>query len=69
MQKLVASGMVLSLEQTVRDEGHMIALPVTTIGRAERMSEGPYREQCATRLLEIIVDLEDYRGVSRVFIP
>jgi hypothetical protein len=58
-----------SLEQTIRDEGYITALPVITIGRAERMSEGTYREQCATRLLEIIVDLEDYRGVGRIFIP
>ena len=58
-----------SLEQTIRDEGHVTALPVITIGRAERMSEHIYREQCATRLLEIIIDLEDYRGVGRIFIP
>ncbi len=58
-----------SLEQTIRDEGHVTALPVITIGRAERMSERTYRDQCATRLLEIIVDLEDYRGVGRIFIP
>jgi hypothetical protein len=58
-----------ALEQTIRDEGPMTALPVITLGRAERMSEGTYREQCATRLLEIIVDLDDYRGVGRIFIP
>jgi len=58
-----------SLEQTIRDEGHLTALPAITIGRAERMSEGTYRERCATRLLEIIVDLDDYRGVGRIFIP
>ena len=60
---------VESLEQTIRVEGRITALPVITIGRAERMSEGTYREQCATRLLEIIVDLDDYRGVGRIFIP
>jgi hypothetical protein len=58
-----------ALEQTIRDEGPMTALPVITLGRAERMSEGTYREQCATRLLEIIVDLDDYRGVGQIFIP
>jgi hypothetical protein len=58
-----------SLEQTIRDEGHITTLPVITIGRAERMSEGTYREQCAIRLLEIIVNLDDYRGVGRTFIP
>lgn len=58
-----------ALEQTIRDEGYSTALPVITIGRAERIRERPYREQCAARLLEIIVDLDDYRGVGRIFIP
>ena len=44
------------LEQIIRDEGHVASLPVITIGRAERMSERTYREQCATRLLEIVID-------------
>ena len=58
-----------SLEQTIRDEGHSTALPVITIGRAERIRERLYREQYVARLLEIIVDLDDYRGVGRIFIP
>jgi hypothetical protein len=58
-----------SLEQTIRDEGHITVLPVITIARAERMSERAYREQCVIRLLEIVIELEDYRGVGRIFIP
>jgi len=60
---------VNALEQTIRDEGHAASLPVITIGRAERMNQRTYREQCATRPLEIVVNLEDYRGVGRIFIP
>ncbi len=28
-----------------------------------------YRERCATRLVEIVLDIDGYRGVSRLFIP
>lgn len=58
-----------SLEQTIRDEGSITALPIITIGRIERMTERTYREDCAERLLEIVIYLDDYLGVGRLFIP
>ncbi|GAB4175590.1 MAG: hypothetical protein Fur006_06140 [Coleofasciculaceae cyanobacterium] len=32
-------------------------------------SDREYREQCAVRLVDILLDLENYRGVGRIFIP
>lgn len=58
-----------SLEQTMRDEGTVESVPVITIARLDKMSERIYREACAERLLEIIVYLDDYMGVGRLFIP
>ncbi len=58
-----------SLEQVIRDERTAISLPVITISRIERITGRRYREQCAERLLEIVVYLDDYLGVGRVFIP
>jgi predicted nuclease of predicted toxin-antitoxin system len=58
-----------SLEQTIREEGSSSALPVLTIGRIDRITERAYRESCAERLLEIMVYLDDYRGVGRLFLP
>lgn len=58
-----------SLEQTIRDEGSTTSLPVITIGRIERITERTYREDCAERLLEIVIYLDDYLGVGRLFIP
>lgn len=58
-----------SLEHTIREEGTSISLPVITIGRIDRITERAYREACAERLLEIIVYLDDYLGVGRLFIP
>jgi hypothetical protein len=58
-----------SLEQTFREEGTPTSLPVLTVGNAQRLTERDYRVRCAERLVEIILDLELYRGVGRLFIP
>jgi hypothetical protein len=58
-----------SLEQTIRDENTSTSLPVLTIGDFDRITDRTYRENCATRLIEIIVYLDDYLGVGRMFIP
>jgi hypothetical protein len=58
-----------SLEQTIQEENTPISLPVLTIGSTKRLDEPRYRERCAARLVEIVVDIELYRGVGRLFIP
>jgi hypothetical protein len=58
-----------SLEQTLREEKTETSLPVLTIGNLDRMSEREYREACAIRLMEIVFDLENCLGVSRLYIP
>lgn len=59
-----------SLEQVMRSEMTSASLPVVTIGNADRLLSDPeYRERCATRLVEIVLDIDGYRGVSRLFIP
>lgn len=58
-----------SLEQTLREENTPDSLPVLTIGTASRLREADYRERCAERLVEIVLDLERYRGAGRIFIP
>jgi hypothetical protein len=58
-----------SLGQTIREENTPTALPVLTIGSLWRMVERDYRDQCATRLCEIVLDLDNHRGVGRVFLP
>ncbi|XHR80554.1 MAG: hypothetical protein ACFKPT_20085 [Gloeotrichia echinulata GP01] len=40
-----------------------------TIGDLERLDEFDYRERCLERLIEIILDIENYMGVGRLFIP
>jgi predicted nuclease of predicted toxin-antitoxin system len=58
-----------SLEQTMREENTPTSLPIITIGNPDRFDESSYREKCATRLIEILFDLENYLGVGRIFIP
>lgn len=58
-----------SLEQTIREESTPTSLPVVTIGTVSRMVESTYRARCAERLLEILLNLESYRGTGRLFIP
>lgn len=58
-----------SLEQTIREEGTSTSLPVITIGNLDRLVEREYREQCSARLADIVLSIENYLGVSRLFIP
>jgi hypothetical protein len=58
-----------SLEQTIRDENTPTSLPVVTVGAVSRMEERLYREQCAERLVEIVLNIENYLGIGRIYIP
>ena len=58
-----------SLEETVRARNTPTSLPVLTIGNVARLAEREYREQCSLRLLDVILNLENYLGVGRLFIP
>jgi hypothetical protein len=58
-----------SLGQTIRDEGTPESLPVLTIATRGRIVEREYRQRCAERLVEIVLDLERNLGVGRIYIP
>jgi uncharacterized protein (DUF433 family) len=57
------------LDQTIREENTLTSLPVITVSSAHRLDERLYRERCGSRLIEIIMDLDNYLGVGRLFIP
>jgi hypothetical protein len=58
-----------SLEQVLREECLPTSLPVVTLANVDRVIEREYREECVDRLIEIALYLENYLGVSRLFIP
>ena len=54
----------------MREENTLIALPVITIGNIDRLlAEPEYRKRCVNRLVDIVVDIEDYRGARQIFVP
>lgn len=59
-----------SLEQVIRKENSATSLPVITIADPERFLEDrAYRNRCVDRILEILVDIENFMGVGRLFVP
>ena len=58
-----------SLEQTIREDSTSTSLPVITIGNLDRLVEREYRERCSARLADIVLSIDNYLGVSRLFIP
>lgn len=58
-----------SLEQTIQQAGTATSLPVITVGSLDCLIERQYREQCAARLAGIVLDIQNYLGVGRLFIP
>jgi predicted nuclease of predicted toxin-antitoxin system len=55
-----------SLEKTLREDNTPNSLPIVTIGNLDRFrSEPGYRSQCTDRIIEILLDLENYTGVGR----
>jgi len=58
-----------SLEQTIRRENRTDSLPVVTIASVERILEADYRLSCATKLAEICLYIESYRGTGRLYVP
>lgn len=58
-----------SLEQVIREETTPESLPVITLGNLDRIGDRSYRDRCGDRLVEIVLDIDNLRGVSRIFIP
>nr|WP_055075717.1 hypothetical protein [Pseudanabaena sp. 'Roaring Creek'] len=58
-----------SLEQTIRERNKDLSLPVVTISNVDRLDERVYREKCVACLIEIGLDIDNYLGAGRIFIP
>lgn len=59
-----------SLEQVMREESTPTSLPVITVSNSERLlNDSEYRGRCVESLIEIVLDIDSYRGARRIFIP
>jgi hypothetical protein len=57
------------LNKTLREENTKSSLPIITISDPQRVVEAQYRERCAHSLISIVLDLENYLGSARQYIP
>ena len=58
-----------SLEQVMREENTSESLPVVTVSNADRLlNDSEYRGRCVESLIEIVLDIDTYRGARRIFI-
>ena len=59
-----------ALEAVIERHNTPTSLPVLTIGAPPRvLSSRAYAERVATRLLEVLLDVEQYRGTGRLSLP
>ncbi len=59
-----------SLEQVLREENSVDSFPVITIGDADRfLADRAYRNRCVDRILEVVLDIQTWMGIGRLFIP
>jgi hypothetical protein len=58
-----------SLEATIERENTRDSLPVLTVSDKDKLVLPAYRQQAAHKLAAVIIDLENYLSVGRVFIP
>ena len=55
--------------KVIREENTLASLPVVTISDIKRLDEFNYRERCVDCMIEIVLNLENYKGLGRLFIP
>ena len=58
-----------SLERVMREENTADSFPVLTIADIDRLDEFNCRERCVERLVEIVLDVDNYMGAGGLFIP
>jgi hypothetical protein len=59
-----------SLEATIRDLNTLTSLPVMTIADPELvLTSQDYAERVAIQILEYLMELDNFRGTGRLFVP
>ena len=59
-----------SLEATIRDRTTTESLPVLTLADAERFRhDREYADRVVASLLEILFEIDSFRGTGRLFLP
>ncbi len=58
-----------SLQATIRRENTLDSLPIVTVSDKDALIQTEYRQRVAHSLAGIIIDLENYLGAGRLFVP
>jgi hypothetical protein len=59
-----------SLETTIRTQNQPDSLPVLTLGDGDRvMQSRDYAGRVVARMLEILLEINNYRGTGRLYLP
>jgi hypothetical protein len=59
-----------SLEATIAQENTAQSLPVLTFSNDQRvLRDRLYAERVANRLLDVLFDMDSYRGAGRIYLP
>lgn len=59
-----------SLEATLRTENKPVSLPVFTVADPDALLHSKeYAERVGIRLLEYLLDIDNYRGTGRLYVP
>jgi hypothetical protein len=58
------------LEAAIRQLNQLASLPVVTLTDADRILRSKsYANRAAERLLDYLIDIENYRGTGRLWVP
>lgn len=58
-----------SLTNVIAELNQAKSLPVLTVGRPAGVADFAYRENCAYRIADVMINLGTLRGTGRIFIP
>jgi hypothetical protein len=60
---------MITVAQTLLEENAEDSLPVITVSDKDRLYETAYRENCIHLLIGILIELDNYLGTARQYIP
>ena len=59
-----------SLEAVIRENNTSNSLPIFTVSDATKIiTSKPYAENTAAKMLEFLMEIENYRGTGRLYLP
>jgi hypothetical protein len=62
-------GGIAALAELRRSGVGLLVKTIAGIGSLDRLIEREYREQCSARIADLILYVENYLGVGRIYIP